>query len=129
MRIEIEADPLDVEVNALELAADLAEVMPGYYARQLLRGQRPEGGALPANKSGQPIGVGSGTLATQWWTSTPTGTPTLASFSTGPFQEGGYFYAVRSMVEKGASPVSAEGKAGALIDEVVARAADRAVGL
>ena len=129
MRVDMDIEPLDIAADAAELIQDLAEVMPEHYAAQLLRGQRPEGGAMPVNKKGQPLGLGSGTIATQWWTTAAAGTPKLASFSTGPFQEGGYHYAVRALVERGASPVSAEGKAGALIDEALERAADRAVGL
>lgn len=125
----MEADELDVAVNSLALIEALADTMPDYYAGQLLRGQRPEGGAMPTNKKGQPLGLGSGTVATSWWATTPSGTPELATFSTGPYQEGGHFYAVRALVERGSSPVSSEGKAGALIDQLVQAAADRAVGL
>jgi hypothetical protein len=128
-RIDVDADPLNVEANPLELVTELADVMPSYFARQLLAGNRPEGGALPANKSGKPLGLGNGTIATQWWTTQASGNEQMAGFSTGPYQEGGHFYAVRAMVEAGASPVSSEGNAGALIDKIVGRAADRAVGL
>ena len=129
MRIEVTADPLGVEVDALALIVQLERVMPTYYAQAFLRGRRPEGGALPLNKKGQPMAVGDGTIATNWVTTTPQGNAELAGFSTGPFTEGGYWYAVRRLLELDASPVSAEGKAGALIDRVVSAAADAAVGL
>jgi hypothetical protein len=89
VRVEVTADPLDVEVNALELIVDLARVMPEYYKRTFLAGDLPEGGAAPRNKKGQPMGVGSGTIATNWETSSPSGDARAASFTTAPYQEGG----------------------------------------
>jgi hypothetical protein len=129
MRIEVHVEPLNIEVNALGLAQALASAMPGFYARQMLRGRKPDGGAMPTNKRGEPLGLGNGTIATNWWASAPSGSASSAEFSTGPYQEGGYFYPVRALVERGSSPVGAEGQAGALIDQIVAEAADRAIGL
>jgi hypothetical protein len=128
-RVEVEADELDVKVDAIGLIVELARVMPEHYAGSFLRGQRPEGGAMPLNKKGQPMAVGDGTIATNWVTTSPSGNAELAEFETGPYMEGGYFYAVRRLEELGSSPVSSEGKSAALIDEVVAAAADAAVGL
>jgi hypothetical protein len=129
MRIDVEADDLDVSVDALALVEALAASMPQYYAAAMLRGRTPDGGAMPTNKAGKPLGLGDGTIPNNWWTTSPGGSPQLAGFSTGPYQEGGYFYPVRSLVERGASPVGAEGKAGDLIDAIVSKAADKAVGL
>jgi hypothetical protein len=84
---------------------------------------------MPTNKKGQPLGLGDGTIPNNWWATAPSGSAQLAGFSTGPYQEGGYFYPVRALVERGASPVSAEGRAGDLIDAVISDAADKAVGL
>ena len=129
MRIEVEADELDVHVDAFALAEELAVTLGEHYASQLLRGDRPEGGALPANAKGEPLGRGDGTIAENWWVEHAKGTDRLASSSTGPHQEGGYFYAVRAMVKRGASPVSDEGLAGAKIEAVIERHADETVGL
>ena len=128
-RIEVTIDPLGVEVDALQLIAELAEQLPQHYIDSFRRGQRPEGGAMPLNKRGKPIGVGSGTIANNWVTTPPSGGKLLASFETGPYTDGGYFYPIRRLVELGSNPVSAEGLAGALINAAVSRAADRAVGL
>lgn len=127
MTITMKAEPMAIEVDALALTEDLARTLGSYYAKQLEQGRRPEGGALPLNKKGQPIGRGSGTISDNWVTGTAHGSKSSASSSTSPWQEGGYFYAVRSMTEKGASPVSVEGRAGELISAVIARHADRMV--
>jgi hypothetical protein len=127
--ITVEADDLDVEVDAFALVEALAVNLGEHYARQLLRGQRPEGGALPPNSKGEPLGRGDGTIATNWVVEPASGSKARAKSATGPYQEGGYHYAVRAMVDRGASPVSSDGKAGDIIIRIVDEAADRAVGL
>ena len=114
-------------IKAIVTVADLGPTMGKFYARSLDMGRKPDGGAMPLNDKGEPLGRGSGTIARNWTTSSPVGDKTSASISTAPYQEGGHFYAVRSMVERGASPVGSEGKAGALIDAIVSEHADRAV--
>jgi hypothetical protein len=127
--VTVEIEPLEVHVDALALVDALAVELAEFYAAQMLRGRTPDGGAMPTNKRGQPLGLGDGTIPRNWEIERGAGDERAASSSTGPYQEGGYYYPVRRLVELGASPVGYDGKAGDLIEGIIDQAADRAIGL
>jgi hypothetical protein len=86
--------------------------------RALLAGRRAEGGALPRNDQGKPRGRGDGTIAHRW---------VINKTSHAPYQEGGYYYAVRSLGRHDIDLVSTAGEAGKVIDQVLEQLATEAI--
>ena len=127
MTIKVQLPDLELHFDARRLVDDLATELSEHFAKSMLAGRLPDGSSTPTNKKGQPYGRGDGTIARNWEVGRATGTKARASSTSAPYQEGGYFYVVRSLEAKGASPAATDGKAGQLIDRIVAREADRAV--
>ena len=121
MPIEFKADPIEVDFDARELATRMAKAHADHCADALLSGQRADGrGSLPTNSKGQPKGRGKGTIANNWQVTEASGSAHQASATSSPYQEGGHFYAVRSLREKdGVDLATIEGAAGDAVDRAI----------
>ena len=127
MPIKATIEPLGVTADAAALVGDLQAALDHHWTSSLLAGSKASGGSLPPNKAGRPLGLGDGSVATTWVSTPVQGDEHRASASSSPGQDGGLFYAVRAMVDADANPASIEGRAAGIIDQVVARHADKAV--
>jgi hypothetical protein len=127
--VRIELPSMELRIDAAAIVEELNRSTAEHFARSFLAGRTPDGGALPRNKKGRPMGVGSGTIATRWERSATSGDASQAIADNGPYMEGGYYYAVQRLLDAGADIVSTEGQTDALISRIVSLAADRAVEL
>ncbi len=119
----VETPEIGLELDARTIADALAEGMTDYWANQLRRGQRAEGGPMPLNSKGSPLGQGSGGIADGWTTERAQGGKDRATASSRPGQEGGYFWAVRSIQRRpGADIVSTDGQAARELDRIIEEA-------
>lgn len=125
--ISFEAEPLAVKVDAFALVDDLARTMTDHYKRSLRSGQNPAGGGQPRNKDGSPKGRGDGSIYREWPAPEVSGTKLRAEASTGPDGSRPYKWTVEALEKLGASVVTTKGRAGALIDAAISRAADAMV--
>jgi len=118
---ELEINFGELNIDARTISADVCQGMSEYWARSFRAGRDPRGGAMPMNSKGRTLGQGSARIADGWTSSTPSGDKVTAESVSRPFQEGRYFYAVRS-ISRRVDIASTEGQAARELDEQVERA-------